>query len=145
MICFFVYICFLSRLLLKWSCSTLPARWCVLCTSIHAAKCWTCVLNVVKSCFHASSPERGKKNRQCVRLCVGSAFHLCAWVSVLGPRVGTERNSREKDRGSTLAVPEQKRPAQHRSRSVSPHREDCCRARSKPAHVPMQRSASRHI
>uniref|UniRef100_A0A7N6FAP3 Regulating synaptic membrane exocytosis 1 n=1 Tax=Anabas testudineus TaxID=64144 RepID=A0A7N6FAP3_ANATE len=43
-------------------------------------------------------------------------------------------------RGSTLAVPEQQRPVQHRSRSVSPHREDSCRARSRPAHVPMQRS-----
>uniref|UniRef100_A0A3Q3ITL6 Regulating synaptic membrane exocytosis 1 n=1 Tax=Monopterus albus TaxID=43700 RepID=A0A3Q3ITL6_MONAL len=51
-----------------------------------------------------------------------------------------ERNSRERDRGSTLAVPEQQRPVQHRSRSVSPHREDSCRARSRPAHVPMQRS-----
>uniref|UniRef100_A0A7N6AN57 Regulating synaptic membrane exocytosis 1 n=1 Tax=Anabas testudineus TaxID=64144 RepID=A0A7N6AN57_ANATE len=45
-----------------------------------------------------------------------------------------------KERGSTLAVPEQQRPVQHRSRSVSPHREDSCRARSRPAHVPMQRS-----
>ncbi|XP_072240194.1 regulating synaptic membrane exocytosis protein 1-like isoform X3 [Leuresthes tenuis] len=53
---------------------------------------------------------------------------------------GAERNSRERDRGSTLAVPEQQRAAQHRSRSVSPHREDSCRARSRPAHVPMQRS-----
>ncbi|XP_038570427.1 regulating synaptic membrane exocytosis protein 1 isoform X2 [Micropterus salmoides] len=51
-----------------------------------------------------------------------------------------ERNSRERERGSTLAVPEQERPVQHRSRSVSPHREDSCRARSRPAHVPMQRS-----
>ncbi|XP_063333055.1 regulating synaptic membrane exocytosis protein 1 isoform X5 [Pelmatolapia mariae] len=51
-----------------------------------------------------------------------------------------ERNSRERERGSTLAVPEQQRPVQHRSRSVSPHREDTCRARSRPAHVPMQRS-----
>ncbi|KAM9818844.1 regulating synaptic membrane exocytosis protein 1 isoform 20-T20 [Syngnathus typhle] len=51
-----------------------------------------------------------------------------------------ERNSRERDRGSTLAVPEQQRALQHRSRSVSPHREDSCRARSRPAHVPMQRS-----
>ncbi|XP_034438072.1 regulating synaptic membrane exocytosis protein 1 isoform X14 [Hippoglossus hippoglossus] len=51
-----------------------------------------------------------------------------------------ERNSRERERGSTLAVPEQQRAAQHRSRSVSPHREDSCRARSRPAHVPMQRS-----
>uniref|UniRef100_A0A669BZ57 Regulating synaptic membrane exocytosis 1 n=1 Tax=Oreochromis niloticus TaxID=8128 RepID=A0A669BZ57_ORENI len=46
----------------------------------------------------------------------------------------------ERERGSTLAVPEQQRPVQHRSRSVSPHREDTCRARSRPAHVPMQRS-----
>ncbi|XP_049576906.1 regulating synaptic membrane exocytosis protein 1 isoform X18 [Syngnathus scovelli] len=51
-----------------------------------------------------------------------------------------ERNSRERERGSTLAVPEQQRALQHRSRSVSPHREDSCRARSRPAHVPMQRS-----
>ncbi|XP_035856610.1 regulating synaptic membrane exocytosis protein 1 isoform X21 [Sander lucioperca] len=51
-----------------------------------------------------------------------------------------ERNSRERERGSTLAVPEQQRPVQHRSRSVSPHREDSCRTRSRPAHVPMQRS-----
>ncbi|KAM7393591.1 hypothetical protein PAMP_020450 [Pampus punctatissimus] len=54
--------------------------------------------------------------------------------------VTKERNSRERERGSTLAVPEQQRPIQHRSRSVSPHREDSCRARSRPAHVPMQRS-----
>ncbi|XP_019735358.1 regulating synaptic membrane exocytosis protein 1 isoform X4 [Hippocampus comes] len=51
-----------------------------------------------------------------------------------------ERTSRERERGSTLAVPEQQRALQHRSRSVSPHREDSCRARSRPAHVPMQRS-----
>ncbi|XP_061833184.1 regulating synaptic membrane exocytosis protein 1-like isoform X2 [Nerophis lumbriciformis] len=51
-----------------------------------------------------------------------------------------ERNSRERERGSTLAVPEQQRAIQYRSRSVSPHREDSCRARSRPAHVPMQRS-----
>uniref|UniRef100_A0A3Q3LBX8 Regulating synaptic membrane exocytosis 1b n=1 Tax=Mastacembelus armatus TaxID=205130 RepID=A0A3Q3LBX8_9TELE len=47
----------------------------------------------------------------------------------------------ERERGSTLAVPEQQRSVQHRSRSVSPHREDSCRARSRPAHVPMQRSS----
>ncbi|XP_034044880.1 regulating synaptic membrane exocytosis protein 1 isoform X7 [Thalassophryne amazonica] len=51
-----------------------------------------------------------------------------------------EHNSRERERGSTLAVPEQQRPVQHRSRSVSPHREDSCRGRSRPTHVPMQRS-----
>ncbi|KAM6972268.1 regulating synaptic membrane exocytosis protein 1 isoform 18-T18 [Aplochiton taeniatus] len=53
---------------------------------------------------------------------------------------GAERSSRERERNSTLAVPEQQRAVQHRSRSVSPHREDQCRARSRPAHVPMQRS-----
>ncbi|XP_063064928.1 regulating synaptic membrane exocytosis protein 1 [Engraulis encrasicolus] len=53
-----------------------------------------------------------------------------------------ERNSRDRDRssGGTLSVPEQQRMIQHRSRSVSPHREDQCRARSRPTHVPMQRS-----
>lgn len=52
-----------------------------------------------------------------------------------------ERSSRDRERGgSTLAVPDQQRPVQHRSRSVSPHREDSCRARSRPAFVPMQRS-----
>lgn len=65
------------------------------------------------------------------RVCV-STLDLCAGA-------GAERNSRERERGSTLAVPEQQRPVQHRSRSVSPHREDTCRARSRPAHVPMQR------
>uniref|UniRef100_A0A8C7SJA2 Regulating synaptic membrane exocytosis 1 n=1 Tax=Oncorhynchus mykiss TaxID=8022 RepID=A0A8C7SJA2_ONCMY len=44
-----------------------------------------------------------------------------------------------RERNSTLTVPEQQRLAQHRSRSVSPHREDITRARSRPAHVPMQR------
>uniref|UniRef100_A0A3B3CM02 Regulating synaptic membrane exocytosis 1 n=1 Tax=Oryzias melastigma TaxID=30732 RepID=A0A3B3CM02_ORYME len=53
---------------------------------------------------------------------------------------GAERHSRDRERSSTLAVPEQQRAVQHRSRSVSPHREDSCRARSRPAHVPMQRS-----
>uniref|UniRef100_A0A672PLA1 Regulating synaptic membrane exocytosis 1 n=1 Tax=Sinocyclocheilus grahami TaxID=75366 RepID=A0A672PLA1_SINGR len=51
-----------------------------------------------------------------------------------------ERNSRDRDRSSTLTVPERQAAIQHRSRSVSPHREDQCRARSRPAHVPMQRS-----
>ncbi|XP_051559039.1 regulating synaptic membrane exocytosis protein 1 isoform X4 [Myxocyprinus asiaticus] len=51
-----------------------------------------------------------------------------------------ERNSRDKEKSSTLMVPERQAAIQHRSRSVSPHREDQCRARSRPAHVPMQRS-----
>ncbi|XP_062400224.1 regulating synaptic membrane exocytosis protein 1 isoform X1 [Sardina pilchardus] len=51
-----------------------------------------------------------------------------------------ERSSRDKERSGTLSVPEQQRVVQHRSRSVSPHREDQCRTRSRPTHVPMQRS-----
>ncbi|XP_016362706.1 regulating synaptic membrane exocytosis protein 1 [Sinocyclocheilus anshuiensis] len=51
-----------------------------------------------------------------------------------------ERNSRDRERSSTLTVPKRQAVIQHRSRSVSPHREDQCRARSRPAHVPMQRS-----
>ncbi|XP_026124076.1 regulating synaptic membrane exocytosis protein 1-like isoform X2 [Carassius auratus] len=51
-----------------------------------------------------------------------------------------ERNSRDREKSSTLTVPERQAAIQHRSRSVSPHREDQCRARSRPAHVPVQRS-----
>uniref|UniRef100_A0A672PT30 Regulating synaptic membrane exocytosis 1 n=1 Tax=Sinocyclocheilus grahami TaxID=75366 RepID=A0A672PT30_SINGR len=54
------------------------------------------------------------------------------------------KNSRDRDRSSTLTVPERQAAIQHRSRSVSPHREDQCRARSRPAHVPMQRKLARH-
>ncbi|XP_034148542.1 regulating synaptic membrane exocytosis protein 1 isoform X4 [Esox lucius] len=57
-----------------------------------------------------------------------------------------ERGSRERERqprdpnATTLEVPEQQRTPQHRSRSVSPHREDKGRGRSRPANVPTQRS-----
>ncbi|XP_058236547.1 regulating synaptic membrane exocytosis protein 1 isoform X1 [Hemibagrus wyckioides] len=51
-----------------------------------------------------------------------------------------ERNSRERERCSTLTVPERQAAIQHRSRSVSPHREDQRRGRSRHTHVPMQRS-----
>uniref|UniRef100_A0A3B1K9T6 Regulating synaptic membrane exocytosis 1 n=1 Tax=Astyanax mexicanus TaxID=7994 RepID=A0A3B1K9T6_ASTMX len=46
---------------------------------------------------------------------------------------------RERDR-TTLEVPEQQRSTHHRSRSVSPHRDEESRARSRPANIPMQRS-----
>ncbi|XP_046692978.1 regulating synaptic membrane exocytosis protein 1 isoform X3 [Silurus meridionalis] len=51
-----------------------------------------------------------------------------------------ERNSRDRERCSTLTVPERQTAIQHRSRSVSPHREDQCKGRSRHTHVPMQRS-----
>ncbi|XP_067242432.1 regulating synaptic membrane exocytosis protein 1-like isoform X3 [Chanodichthys erythropterus] len=58
----------------------------------------------------------------------------------------TENRSRERerdrdrDRATTLEVPDQQRPAQYRSRSVSPHRDEESRGRSRPPNVPAQRS-----
>ncbi|XP_029115071.1 regulating synaptic membrane exocytosis protein 1 isoform X6 [Scleropages formosus] len=51
-----------------------------------------------------------------------------------------ERSSREKERTPTLTVPEQQRTPQLRSRSVSPHRDDQGRGRSRPPNMPIQRS-----
>uniref|UniRef100_A0AAY4D2V9 Regulating synaptic membrane exocytosis protein 1 n=1 Tax=Denticeps clupeoides TaxID=299321 RepID=A0AAY4D2V9_9TELE len=50
---------------------------------------------------------------------------------------GRERE-RERDRSTTLEVPESPRSPHHRSRSVSPHREEQGRARSRPPNVPSQ-------
>ncbi|XP_043111216.1 regulating synaptic membrane exocytosis protein 1-like isoform X15 [Puntigrus tetrazona] len=47
---------------------------------------------------------------------------------------------RDRDRATTLEVPDQTRPTQYRSRSVSPHRDEESRGRSRPANVPAQRS-----
>ncbi|KAL2083469.1 hypothetical protein ACEWY4_021242 [Coilia grayii] len=47
---------------------------------------------------------------------------------------------RKRDRSANLEVPDASRSPHHRSRSVSPHREEQSRARSRPAHVPAQRS-----
>ncbi|XP_016127816.1 regulating synaptic membrane exocytosis protein 2-like [Sinocyclocheilus grahami] len=47
---------------------------------------------------------------------------------------------RGRDRATTLEVPDQQRPTQYRSRSVSPHRDEESRGRSRPANVPAQRS-----
>uniref|UniRef100_A0A8B9LDR6 Regulating synaptic membrane exocytosis 1a n=1 Tax=Astyanax mexicanus TaxID=7994 RepID=A0A8B9LDR6_ASTMX len=52
---------------------------------------------------------------------------------------GDRERERERDR-TTLEVPEQQRSTHHRSRSVSPHRDEESRARSRPANIPMQRS-----
>ncbi|KAL0964439.1 hypothetical protein UPYG_G00323870 [Umbra pygmaea] len=55
-----------------------------------------------------------------------------------------ERGSRDRQsrdpHATTLDVPERQRTPQHRSRSVSPHREEKGRGRSRPANVPTQRS-----
>lgn len=102
-------------------------------------QCTVCVCVCVYSCLCVIYIPTNPWIDIHVCMCVNLAFlPLCVCVVC----EGAERNSRERERGSTLAVPEQLRPVQHRSRSVSPHREDSCRARSRPAHVPMQRSVS---
>ncbi|XP_028844852.1 regulating synaptic membrane exocytosis protein 1-like isoform X19 [Denticeps clupeoides] len=55
-------------------------------------------------------------------------------------RVRERERERERDRSTTLEVPESPRSPHHRSRSVSPHREEQGRARSRPPNVPSQRS-----
>ncbi|TRY95759.1 hypothetical protein DNTS_026441 [Danionella cerebrum] len=52
---------------------------------------------------------------------------------------GRDRD-RDRDRATTLEVPDQQRPAPYRSRSVSPHRDEESRGRSRPLNVPAQRS-----
>uniref|UniRef100_A0A672RAU2 Regulating synaptic membrane exocytosis 1 n=1 Tax=Sinocyclocheilus grahami TaxID=75366 RepID=A0A672RAU2_SINGR len=47
---------------------------------------------------------------------------------------------KDRDRATTLEVPDQIRPTQYRSRSVSPHRDEESRGRSRPANIPAQRS-----
>uniref|UniRef100_A0A8C2G347 Regulating synaptic membrane exocytosis 1a n=1 Tax=Cyprinus carpio TaxID=7962 RepID=A0A8C2G347_CYPCA len=47
---------------------------------------------------------------------------------------------RGRDWGHIYRVPDQQRPTQYRSRSVSPHRDEESRGRSRPANVPAQRS-----
>uniref|UniRef100_A0A8C2G2L5 Regulating synaptic membrane exocytosis 1a n=1 Tax=Cyprinus carpio TaxID=7962 RepID=A0A8C2G2L5_CYPCA len=57
------------------------------------------------------------------------------------PTKKLQRNQRN-DHNFTITklVPDQQRPTQYRSRSVSPHRDEESRGRSRPANVPAQRS-----
>uniref|UniRef100_A0A671L1Y2 Regulating synaptic membrane exocytosis protein 1-like n=1 Tax=Sinocyclocheilus anshuiensis TaxID=1608454 RepID=A0A671L1Y2_9TELE len=50
-----------------------------------------------------------------------------------------KERDRDRDRATTLEVPDQIRPTQYRSRSVSPHRDEASRGRSRPANIPAQR------
>lgn len=52
---------------------------------------------------------------------------------------------RDRDRATTLEVPDQQRPTQYRSRSVSPHRDEESRGRSRPPNVPAQRYVPTYI
>lgn len=89
--------------------------------------------------------------------CISSAFEFPRWafqkfyliflcVSMI---TATENRSRERDRdrdrATTLEVPDQQRPTQYRSRSVSPHRDEESRGRSRPPNVPAQRYVPTYI
>uniref|UniRef100_A0A8C2L647 Regulating synaptic membrane exocytosis 1a n=1 Tax=Cyprinus carpio TaxID=7962 RepID=A0A8C2L647_CYPCA len=54
------------------------------------------------------------------------------------PTKKLQHRDRDRDRATTLEVPHQIRPTQYRSRSVSPHRDEESRGRSRPANVPAQ-------
>uniref|UniRef100_A0A8C2B9Z7 Regulating synaptic membrane exocytosis 1a n=1 Tax=Cyprinus carpio TaxID=7962 RepID=A0A8C2B9Z7_CYPCA len=54
------------------------------------------------------------------------------------PTKKLQDRDRDRDRATTLEVPHQIRPTQYRSRSVSPHRDEESRGRSRPANVPAQ-------
>ncbi|XP_036402693.1 regulating synaptic membrane exocytosis protein 1-like isoform X1 [Megalops cyprinoides] len=89
--------------------------------------------------IHTDSPS--KKLQRSQRITDADYDDGIGVVSTAGEGRSRERErERERDRSSTLAVPEQQRATHHRSRSVSPHREDQDRPRSRPPSVPLQRS-----
>uniref|UniRef100_A0A8C5CQF7 Regulating synaptic membrane exocytosis 1 n=1 Tax=Gadus morhua TaxID=8049 RepID=A0A8C5CQF7_GADMO len=61
------------------------------------------------------------------------------------PAKKLQRKSRQREPLSSLEVPEQRQPSNHhlRSRSVSPHREEQGRTRSRPPNIPTQRFLGR--
>lgn len=65
-------------------------------------------------------------------------MYVCCHFSIAADGRGRER---QREPASTLEVPEQQRTPTHhiRSRSVSPHREEQGRIRSRPPNVPPQR------
>uniref|UniRef100_A0A8C7JZN1 Regulating synaptic membrane exocytosis 1 n=1 Tax=Oncorhynchus kisutch TaxID=8019 RepID=A0A8C7JZN1_ONCKI len=79
---------------------------------------------------HTDTPSKKLQRKSQTGLCAAS--HLAVIVSPIG-----ERQQRV-PHATTLEVPEQQRTPQHRSRSVSPHREEQGRGRSRPTNVPTQ-------
>lgn len=72
---------------------------------------------------------------------------FCVCVRMLGrspPAADGRGRERQREPTSTLEVPEQQRTPNHhiRSRSVSPHREEQGRIRSRPPNIPAQRWGS---
>ncbi|XP_051815528.1 regulating synaptic membrane exocytosis protein 1-like isoform X4 [Acanthochromis polyacanthus] len=86
---------------------------------------------------HTDAP--GKKLQRSQRVTEAEFDEGTAVVSKAADGRGRER---QRESTSTLAVPEQQRTPTHhiRSRSVSPHREEQGRIRSRPPNVPTQRS-----
>ncbi|XP_029962276.1 regulating synaptic membrane exocytosis protein 1-like isoform X5 [Salarias fasciatus] len=88
---------------------------------------------------HAHADAPGKKLQRSQRLTEPEFDEGTAVVSKAAEARGRER---QRESSSTLEVPEQQRTPSHyiRSRSVSPHREEQGRTRSRPPNVPTQRS-----
>ncbi|XP_034040803.1 regulating synaptic membrane exocytosis protein 2-like isoform X12 [Thalassophryne amazonica] len=88
---------------------------------------------------HTQTDTPGKKLQRSQRVTEAEFDEGTAVVSEAAEGCGRER---QRQSGATLEVPEpQRTPTRHiRSRSVSPHREEQGRTRSRPANVPAQRS-----
>ncbi|KAM4615019.1 regulating synaptic membrane exocytosis protein 1 isoform 2-T2 [Polymixia lowei] len=88
---------------------------------------------------HTHPDGPGKKLQRSQRVTEPEFDGGTAVVSKAADRRGRER---QREPSSTLEVPEQRRTPSHhlRSRSVSPHREEQGRTRSRPPNVPAQRS-----
>uniref|UniRef100_A0AAY4D2D6 Regulating synaptic membrane exocytosis protein 1 n=1 Tax=Denticeps clupeoides TaxID=299321 RepID=A0AAY4D2D6_9TELE len=83
---------------------------------------------------HAQPETPGKKLQRSQRVTETDFDDGIGVVATVRER----ERERERDRSTTLEVPESPRSPHHRSRSVSPHREEQGRARSRPPNVPSQ-------
>uniref|UniRef100_A0A8C2G2D4 Regulating synaptic membrane exocytosis 1a n=1 Tax=Cyprinus carpio TaxID=7962 RepID=A0A8C2G2D4_CYPCA len=75
----------------------------------------------------------------CISVCAGSQ-RITETDYDDGIGIVATGGGRGRDWGHIYRVPDQQRPTQYRSRSVSPHRDEESRGRSRPANVPAQRS-----
>uniref|UniRef100_A0A8C7K1M2 Regulating synaptic membrane exocytosis 1 n=1 Tax=Oncorhynchus kisutch TaxID=8019 RepID=A0A8C7K1M2_ONCKI len=92
---------------------------------------------------HTDTPSKKLQRKSQTGLCAAS--HLAVIVSPIGRRSRERERQQRVPHATTLEVPEQQRTPQHRSRSVSPHREEQGRGRSRPTNVPTQRSLDDEI
>ncbi|XP_021565626.1 regulating synaptic membrane exocytosis protein 1 isoform X13 [Carlito syrichta] len=88
--------------------------------------------------IHGESSSKKLQRSQRISDSDISDFEVDDGIGVVPP-VGYRPGARE-SKSTTLTVPEQQRVTHHRSRSVSPHRDDQGRPRSRLPNVPLQRS-----